>query len=101
MNRLKKWKIECPPTELDLVFPNEAGKPIDANNLVKRSFEGALRRAGVRKIRFHDLRHSYASLMIFQGEHPKYIQSQMGHASVSVTMDVYGHLMNPVNSVTH
>lgn len=45
----------------------------------------------------HNLRHTYASLLIAQGEHPKYIQSQMGHSSITVTMDTYGHLMNTVN----
>jgi integrase len=49
------------------------------------------------KIRFHDLRHTYASLLINQGEHPKYIQNQMGHSSIKVTMDVYGHLMEDTN----
>jgi len=97
MSELKKWQIACPPTELNLVFSNEAGKPIDANNLVKREFEPALRRAGLRKVRFHDLRHTFASLLIDRGEHPKYIQAQMGHSSISVTMDTYGHLMKPVN----
>ena len=48
-------------------------------------------------MRFHDLRHTYASLLIDQGEHPKYIQDQMGHSSINVTMDVYGHLMTKVN----
>jgi integrase len=67
------------------------------NNLVRRHFEPALRRAGLRKIRFHDLRHTYASLLIDQGEHPKYIQAQMGHSSINVTMDTYGHLMKTVN----
>jgi integrase len=97
IGQLKKWKLACPPTELDLVFPSDAGTPLDKHNLVRRHFEPALRRAGLRKIRFHDLRHTFASLLIAQGEHPKYIQSQMGHSSISVTMDVYGHLMDTVN----
>ncbi|MFO7783393.1 MAG: tyrosine-type recombinase/integrase [Desulfatiglandales bacterium] len=97
MAQLKEWKIACPPTDLDLIFPSETGTPLDNNNLVRRHFDPALRRTGLRKIRFHDLRHSYASLLIEQGEHPKYIQSQMGHSSINVTMDVYGHLMNTVN----
>ena len=41
--------------------------------------------------------HPYASLLIAQGEHPKYIQSQLGHSSINVTMDIYGHLMESVN----
>jgi integrase len=48
-------------------------------------------------MRFHNLRHTYASLLIAQGEHPKYIQSQLGHSSISVTMDIYAHLMETVN----
>lgn len=97
MKSLKEWQIACPSTELNLVFPNQAGKPMDARNMVNRYFVPALRRAKLRGIRFHDLRHTFASLLIDQGEHPKYIQAQMGHASINVTMDTYGHLMNPVN----
>ena len=52
-----------------------------------------LRRAELRRIRFHDLRHTYASLLIAQGAHPKYIQAQLGHASIQTTLDRYGHLM--------
>lgn len=97
IHQLKKWKLQCIPNEKDLIFPSDTGTPLDKNNLVQRQFEPALRRAGLRKIRFHDLRHTFASLLIAQGEHPKYIQVQMGHSSINVTMDVYGHLMNTVN----
>jgi integrase len=48
---------------------------------------------GRKRIRFHDLRHTFASLLIAQGEHPKYISEQLGHASVQITLDRYGHLM--------
>ena len=65
--------------------------------MVKRDFDTTLRRAGLRKTRFHDLRHTYASLLIDRGELPKYIQVQMGHSSINVTMDTYGHLMKAVN----
>lgn len=97
IRELKRWKLLCPPNDLELVFPNREGKPMNAHNLIHRDFAGALRRSGLRKIRWHDLRHSYAALLIDQGEHPKYIQTQMGHSSINVTMDTYGHLMNPVN----
>ena len=97
MAKLRKWKLACPPSDLDLVFPSDSGTPLDKNNLVQRHYDPALRRAGLRRIRFHDLRHTFASLLIAQGEHPKYIQSQMGHSSINVTMDIYGHLMNTVN----
>jgi integrase len=94
---LKKWKLASPKGELDLVFPSETGQTMNATNMVVRNFFPALRRAGLPQIRFHDLRHCYASLLIAQGEHPKYIQSQMGHSSINVTMDIYGHLMDSVN----
>jgi integrase len=90
---LRRWRLECPPGAHDLVFPNGAGNPENYANLLHRGFYPALRRAGLRKIRFHDLRHTYASLLIANGEHPKRIQALMGHSSINVTMDVYGHLM--------
>jgi integrase len=62
-----------------------------------RYFEPALEKAGIGKVRFHDLRHTYASLLIEQGENIKYIQSQLGHSSPSVTLNVYAHLMKSVN----
>ena len=57
----------------------------------------ALKTANLPTIRFHDLRHTYASLLIEQGENIKYIQSQLGHANPTVTLNVYAHLMKPVN----
>lgn len=97
VSELKKWKLACPPSDKDLVFPTVAGTPENAPNMLYRRFFPALRRAGLPRIRFHNLRHTYASLLIAQGEHPKYIQSQLGHSSIQVTMDVYGHLMESVN----
>ena len=97
MTGLKKWKLACPISKLNLVFPNKAGNPINHNNLVNRHFNPALTTAELPKIRFHDLRHTYASLLIEQGENIKYIQSQLGHSSPTVTMNVYAHLMKPVN----
>jgi integrase len=89
----RRWRLQCPPGAHDLVFPNGAGNPESHSNLLNRGFYPALRRAGLRKIRFHDLRHTYASLLIANGEHPKRIQALMGHSSINATMDVYGHLM--------
>jgi len=95
--QLKEWQLACPPNKLDLVFPNGDGNPLNDNNLRSRIFEPALKKARIPKIRFHDLRHCYASLLIDQGENPKYIQNQMGHSSINVTFDVYGHLMKSSN----
>jgi integrase len=90
---LKKYKLAHFPGSLDLVFANEDGNPIEPDNLVKRDFLPALRRAGLRQVPFHSLRHSFTALLIAQGENIKYIQSQLGHASVQTTLDRYGHLL--------
>ena len=64
----------------DLVFANEVGKPIEASNLLRRSFEPLLKKAGVPRIRFHDLRHSAATLLRSQGSHPKVVSEPGGTA---------------------
>ena len=97
ITELKKWKLACPKNKLDLIFPNKAGQPINNSNMRYRYFDPALKAAGLLKIRFHDLRHTYASLLIEQGENIKYIQSQLGHSSPTVTWNVYAHLMKTVN----
>lgn len=89
---LEVHKINAPINELDLVFTNEQGKPMDQSNLRNREFYQTLEFAGIRRVPFHSLRHSYASLLIAQGENPKFIQSQLGHYSITMTMDTYGHL---------
>ncbi len=90
---LKVWRLQCPHSKNDLVFPNSNGEYMDANNMVKRRFVPALRRTGLDKIRFHDLRHTYVSLLLTENIPIKYIQRQVGHSSIQVTMDIYGHIM--------
>jgi integrase len=97
MKELKKWKLACQKNELDLVFPSKAGTPLDHGHLLTRNFWPAIEKAKVPKIRFHDLRHTYASLLIEQGENIKYVQNQLGHSSPMLTLTVYAHLMNPTN----
>ena len=80
--------------DLDLIFASSKGTPLSDRNVVNRIFHPSLKRAGLRRIRFHDLRHTTASLLIAQGENPKYIQSQMRHASIQTTFDRYGHLFS-------
>lgn len=89
---LQIHQITCPVNEHDLVFSNKVGNPLDGQHVVNRYFLPTLRMAGLRKIRFHDLRHSFTSLLIAQGENTKFIQSQLGHASIQTTLDRYGHL---------
>jgi integrase len=97
MKSLKAWKITCCPNKLDLVFPNDKGLPIEPTHLTRFHFYPALDAAGIKRIRFHDLRHTYASILIKQGENLKYIQSQMGHVNPTVTLNTYSHLMERVN----
>jgi len=94
---LAEWKLKSGGQDDVLVFPSEAGTPIGCFNMVRRHFTPALKRAGLPLIRFHDLRHTYASLLIQQGENIKYIQSQLGHSSPTVTLNVYAHLMKDQN----
>ena len=92
---LKKLKIACPqpPHGIGLVFPNTRGGFEHHYNLLRRGFFPALRRAGLRRIRFHDLRHTCASLLLASGANIKQVQTQLGHASVNITLDVYSHFL--------
>ena len=97
IKELKVWKLACPISEYDLVFPSPEGYASMHTNVMKRFFCPALRRAGLRHVSFHSMRHSNASFRIRAGQNIKYIQSQLGHASINMTMDVYGHLFNDVD----
>jgi len=81
----------------DLVFCRDDGQPYDPDNFYHREFRPVLKRAGLRQIGIHGLRHTFASILIAAGHHPKYIQNQMRHASINITMDLYGHLMPEVH----
>jgi len=74
------------------LFPSPSGEPFDDRYVRWHIWRALLRRAGLRHRGMHQIRHSYATLLIAHGVHPKYIQAQLGHASIQVTMDVYGHL---------
>jgi integrase len=74
------------------VFVNEAGERLKETTLRKYGFYRCLEKAGLRRVRFHDLRHTFASLLIPANESPKKIQALMGHHSIQITMDIYGHL---------
>lgn len=81
-----------------LVFPNGSGNPLISSSFTGHAFKPALRRAGLdERTRIHDLRHTAVALAIAAGAHPKAIQMRMGHASISVTLDRYGHLFPAVD----
>lgn len=75
----------------DLIFSTNTGRPVNPNNLI-RHFRALLATAGVRPIRLHDLRHTSASLLLLAGEHPKVVSERLGHAGVSITMNLYSHV---------
>ena len=79
--------------DLDLVFSTTTGTPTEKGNLLRRSFAPLLERAGLPHMRFHDLRHACASLLLAGGIHPKVVQERLGHASISTTMDTYSHTL--------
>jgi integrase len=81
-----KWQ------EYDLLFPSSLGTPMDPSNMYK-DFNDSLKKAGLPDIRFHDLRHTAAILMLQQGTHPKIVQERLGHSNISLTMDTYSHVL--------
>ena len=108
VNTLREWKLACPKGELNLVFPNGVGKIESLGNIYNRGFHPIQKVCGMTvetskkdkqgkpivsaKYGFHALRHFYASWLIDQGFKPKQIQTMMGHSSITLTFDTYGHL---------
>jgi len=78
--------------DLDLVFPSNIGTPVTGSNL-RRAFRRLLKASGLPKIRFHDLRHTAASLMLNHGIPVLIVSKRLGHSKPSITIDVYGHLI--------
>jgi integrase len=78
--------------ENDLIFPSTFGTPLDHRNLY-RDYKELLKEAGLPDIRFHDLRHTAATLMLQQGVHPKVVQERLGHADISLTLNTYSHVL--------
>jgi integrase len=96
-NALKEWRLACPRSDADLVFPNAKGAPQQLTAIHYRGL-GPLQQAagfvngGKPKYGMHSLRHAAASLFIEQGFSPKRVQALMGHSTIQMTFDTYGHL---------
>ncbi len=99
---LLRWKKICPVSELNLVFPDEHGNVMPEGKIRKALYEvqrriGIVRSNGKPKYHVHGLRHFYASVMIDAGTAPKRLQELLGHSSLQMTMDLYGHLFPPTS----
>ena len=79
------------PNRIGLLFPDKNAKPLDPD-FFDSLFAKIKKSVGFKQIRFHDLRHFFASLLISQGFSPKYVCDQLGHSSIQMTFDTYGHL---------
>jgi integrase len=95
---LRRWKLKCPPSAADLVFPgpaNEDGErgPMDADKLLRNIFRRALRKAGLPLLRVHDMRHLAGTLMSEAGVPPKRAQEILGHADIRTTLAIYTHTL--------
>jgi integrase len=75
-----------------LIFGSPEGKPLDPS-ILSHEFARVAKRAGLEGVRFHDLRHTFASLMLLRGAKPKVISEALGHSSVAFTMDTYSHII--------
>lgn len=76
-----------------LTFASELGTPLNRHNLAHRSFKPLLKRAELPNIRFHDLRHTCATLLLSKGVRAKFVQELLGHSTISITLDTYGHVL--------
>ena len=102
---LKKQKVK--QTELKLrqgpdfddqgyIFTKKNGKPLQINNFDETCFYPLIKKANVKKIRFHDLRHTMATLSLEAGVNPKVISERLGHSSPAITLAIYSHVTAPM-----
>lgn len=78
---------------VDFVFTNQSGGPLRRSHFLADEYKPLLKRAGLPLIRFHDLRHTHATLCLLAGENPKVVQERLGHANISITLDTYSHVL--------
>ncbi|MCP5094731.1 MAG: site-specific integrase, partial [Chloroflexi bacterium] len=90
-NALKEYQVITENYD-GLVFTTSTGKPISQRNLT-RNFHGALQKVGLPRIRFHDLRHTAATLLLKENVHPKIVQEMLGHSTITLTLDTYSHVI--------
>jgi len=94
-HRLRRERNSAADTsvnETELVFLNVERRPIDPSTL-GRPFHQALKRAGIPRVRIHDLRHTAATYLLGRGVHSKIVQALLGHSAVTLTLDTYSHVI--------
>ena len=96
-NELRRWKLQCPPTDLDLVFPSTTSAPSHRKSLSKM-LQATLRRAKVKRVNLHSLRHTFASTLIMHGATIGEVSHLLGHSSPDVTLRVYTHWWKGMSS---
>src|SRR3990172_2362492 len=94
IHKIRQDELRKSPTwqEKGLVFTTNVGTPISPRNLI-RHFKKKIEEAGLPEIRFHDLRHTTASLLLEKNTHPLVVSSLLGHSSVNLTLNVYSHVL--------
>lgn len=92
--RVAKEKLQLGPdyVDYDLVVCTSKGTPVNPENL-KKTYERLIKEADVPKIRFHDLRHTHATMLLAQGVHAKVISERLGHSNIKITLDTYSHVL--------
>lgn len=78
--------------DLDLVFARKNGKPIQPTEMA-RNYRKVVSSTDLPYIRFHDLRHTHATLLLQKGVHPKIVSERLGHSTIGITMDTYTHVL--------
>jgi integrase len=96
----EKMKLAGLYKDHGLIFASRVGTPVNPENLVKRSFKPLLEKADLPEIRFHDLRHTCATLLLGRGVHPKLVQELLGHATIAMTLDTYSHYLPSMGDQT-
>jgi integrase len=91
IEELERWRQVCPKNEHDVVCPSVTGLLMQASALLQRGFYPALERAGLRRVRYHDLRHSWASNLLEAGANLADVSRDLGHANVFITLKIYTH----------
>ena len=89
----ERMKLGADYQNLDLVFASETGTPLQRKNFTDRHFKPILKKANLPDIRLYDLRHTTATLLLSAGENPKVVSERLGHASITLTLDTYSHVL--------